>query len=141
MCLVLCWSFAGSWLVLGGSWRLVKMMQKIDAETLPKSSKNNSGGIEKIMKNGAQIHAKCIQNDRGDALAAFEAAVGSGNGPGGGGNLYFFTFLHHLGGFWMPFWAQLAPKGVHKSFFLAYNLEKMKKRVPKTMPEKTLKLG
>ena len=56
--------FAGSLLALGGSWRLVTMMQNINAESLPKSSKKCLGDI-KIMKYGAQIQAKPIRNGRG----------------------------------------------------------------------------
>jgi hypothetical protein len=57
----------GSLLVLGGSWRLVKTMQQIDAEILVKSS-NKRLEESKIVKNGRKIHAKSLKNDRGDAL-------------------------------------------------------------------------
>ena len=57
----------GSLLVLGGSWRLVKTMQKIDADILVKSS-NKRLEESKIVKKGCKIHAQSIKKDRWDAL-------------------------------------------------------------------------
>ena len=44
-----------------------------------------------------------------------------------------------LGGFWMPFWTQLAPKGIPKAHFLAQNLEKLRKYIPKNDARKNMK--
>ena len=96
----------GSVLVLGCSWRLVNTIQKMDGETLPKSSKQCLEGA-KIMKNGAQIHAKSIKNGLGGARVPF----GRVSWPmGERSNLIFVIFVKKSEILGAIFGAKMVPK-------------------------------
>ena len=132
----------GSLLVLGGSWRLVKTMQKIDAETLPKSSKKGLDGVqnhEKWIPNPCKILKK---SSWGCPLGALWRQVGaSETRPGGAYPILIFSsaFWRHLADLGRHFGPSWLPKGSQNHSFLAWNLKKMRKRAPKNDARKNMK--
>ena len=99
----------GFLLVLGGFWRLAKTMQKIDAETLPKSPKKGLEG-SKIMKNEPQIHSKirkmAPKSDSGRIFDAGWQRIARGT-----------MFWSHFGATWPILAAILASAGSHNEPF------------------------